>query len=148
MELGTFWASDLGWGETEGEHCLFERARGYAASTTGLQLPIVRQHRDFRPVNIIRNERGEIAVVDWEGYRAGPAFCDLFHVLFQWHPSARRQQHQTIVNSIERLLFEPTEDAIGDVIHEVVASRHDELFGAARQGSLLGRLSAIAQPEP
>ncbi len=190
-------------GETEAEHCLFERARGYAAATIGLQLPLVRQHRDFRPVNIIRSESGEIAVVDWEGYRTGPAFCDLFHFLFQWHHSARRQEHQTIVNSVERLLFEPMEDSISDVIHEVVAtylnelqlhralvpllilytllelatrrgeqdqrenlgadlrrdneniefiavlaSRREELFGAAQQGSLLGRLSAIAQPEP
>jgi hypothetical protein len=119
-------------GETDGERCLFERARGYAVSTVGVQLPLVRQHRDFRPVNIIRSPSGEISVVDWEGYRSGPAFCDLFHFLFQWHCSARRQEHLTIVNSIDRLLFEPTKDTIGDVVHDVVAAylRDLQLHGA------------------
>ena len=113
--------------ETEEERCLFERARTCAVSTIGVQLPLVRQHRDFRPVNIIRSPSGEITVVDWEGYRSGPAFCDLFHFLFQWHASVRRQDHLTTVNSVERLLFEPTEDTIGEAIHDVVATYLSEL---------------------
>jgi hypothetical protein len=114
-------------GETEGERSLFARARDYAASTNGVDLPLVRQHRDFRPVNILRDEKGEIAVVDWEGYRAGPAFCDLFHFLFQWHSGARRRDKRTIVQSLETMVFEPCVDNIGNAVHRIVASYLSEL---------------------
>jgi hypothetical protein len=182
-------------GETEEEHSLFERAQLYAASAVDIRLPIVGQHRDFRPVNILRQETGRIGVVDWEGYRAGPAFCDLFHFLVQWHQGARRLNGEAAVSGIEQLLFNPIEDPIGHAIHEVaaeylrdlqlqgsavpllilytflelairageqqqreggmalrhenenvdylgvLASHREELFGAPRAGSLLGRLS-------
>jgi aminoglycoside phosphotransferase (APT) family kinase protein len=120
-------------GETEGEHSLFERAQLYAASALDIRLPIVRQHRDFRPVNILRQETGRIAVVDWEGYRAGPAFCDLFHFLVQWHQGARRLNWQAAVSGFEQLLFAPIEDPVGHAIHEVAAEylRDLQLHGSA-----------------
>jgi len=114
-------------GETDGERALFECARRYAASALDIRLPIVRQHRDFRPVNILRQETGRIAVVDWEGYRPGPAFCDLFHFLVQWHQGARRLNTQRAVRGIEQLLFEPVEDPIGYAIREVVAEYLNDL---------------------
>jgi phosphotransferase family enzyme len=108
-------------GETDEEHSLFERAHVFAVSALDIRLPIVCQHRDFRPVNILRQETGRIAVIDWEGYRAGPAFCDLFHFLVQWHHGARRLNTQEAVRGLERLLFEPIEDPVGRAIHGVVA---------------------------
>jgi aminoglycoside phosphotransferase (APT) family kinase protein len=107
-------------GETDGEWALFARAHEYAAAATGIRLPIVGQHRDFRPVNVLRTADGAIAVVDWEGYRAGPAFCDLFHFLMPWHYSARRIGVHERVRALEQLLFEPIDDRVGDVVHEVV----------------------------
>ena len=120
-------------GETEQERLLFECAQRYAASALDIRLPIVRLHRDFRPVNILRQETGRIAVVDWEGYRAGPAFCDLFHFLVQWHQGARRLNRQAAVSGIEQLLFEPTEDPVGHAIREVAAGylRDLQLHGSA-----------------
>jgi hypothetical protein len=114
-------------GETEAEHSLFECAQVYAASTLEIRLPIVRQHRDFRPVNILRQGTGRIAVIDWEGYRAGPAFCDLFHFLVQWHHGARRLNTQEAVRGLEQLLFEPIEDPVGHAIHGVVAEYLSDL---------------------
>jgi hypothetical protein len=114
-------------GETEEEHSLFECAQLYASSAFDIQLPIVRQHRDFRPVNILREETGRIAVVDWEGYRAGPAFCDLFHCLVQWHQGARRLNRQAAASGIEQLLFEPVEDPVGRAIHEIAAEYLNDL---------------------
>ena len=43
-----------------------------------LPLPIVRQHRDFRPVNIIREESGKIAVIDWRDFGSAPPFAICF----------------------------------------------------------------------
>jgi aminoglycoside phosphotransferase (APT) family kinase protein len=117
-------------GATEHERALFARAHDYAAAIRPIHLPIVGQHRDFRPVNVLRGESGQIAVVDWEGYRTGPAFCDLFHFLMTWHYSARRLLG---VRSLERLLFEPGTDAVADAVHEVVDAylRGLELHAAA-----------------
>jgi Ser/Thr protein kinase RdoA (MazF antagonist) len=114
-------------GETEEERQLFELASGYAASVTGLDLPIVRQHRDFRPENIIRNDRGDVSVVDWEGCRAGPAFCDLLHLVVQWHHRARRLNAQTRIRGLQRVLFDPIEDRIGHVVHEIVVGYLNDL---------------------
>jgi phosphotransferase family enzyme len=114
-------------GQTDGERQLFTAAADYAGSVATLDLPIVRQHRDFRPVNVIRGDRGEISVVDWEGYRAGPAFCDLFHFVMQWHSGARRLDAQTKVKGFERLLFEPIDDPIGHVVHDVMVEYVNEL---------------------
>jgi hypothetical protein len=117
-------------GETDGERALFGRAHEYAAAANAIQLPIVGQHRDFRPVNVMRKENGQLAVVDWEGYRAGPAFCDLFHFLMTWHYSARRASG---VRALEQLLFEPTDDRVSHAIDEVVATYLSdlELLGSA-----------------
>ena len=114
-------------GETDEERQLFKYAFAYAASVTKLDLPIVRQHRDFRPVNLIHSDRGDISVVDWEGSRPGPAFCDLFHFVMQWHHSARRLNAQTKVNGLQRLLFEPIDDRVGRVVHEVMVEYLNDL---------------------
>jgi hypothetical protein len=63
------------------------RRSGELAETAGL--PIVCQHRDFTPWNLLRGEGG-LRVIDWEGARPGPALCDLLHFATHWSELALR----------------------------------------------------------
>jgi aminoglycoside phosphotransferase (APT) family kinase protein len=49
-----------------------------------VKFPIVWQHRDFTPWNVLRNSGGHLSVLDWEGARPGPALFDLLHFVSHW----------------------------------------------------------------
>src|SRR5581483_115086 len=63
----------------------------------------------------------ELAVLDWEGYREGLPFCDLFQFLIQWHGNARALRTEAAkANGLQQLLFAPAADRIGHAIRAAV----------------------------
>lgn len=93
-------------GVTAEEEQLFADAREYATSLTGMPLPIVLQHRDFTVWNISRCGR-ELAVLDWEGSRPGPALCDLLHFVTHWYEAVRHAHDEGArQRCFHRLFFE------------------------------------------
>jgi aminoglycoside phosphotransferase (APT) family kinase protein len=104
-------------GVTAAEQALFARARSYAATLGGTPFPIVWQHRDFKPNHVLRTGRS-VAVIDWEGGRAGPALCDLIHFVVHWHAGVRGVSG---FSGLSALFFDvhPADDlsrAVNDVI--------------------------------
>lgn len=81
------YASEIG--TTREEAVLFARMQAVAATLPGVELPIVCQHRDFAAWNLLR-DHGELAVLDWEGAREGPALGDALHLATTWLYLVRR----------------------------------------------------------
>jgi hypothetical protein len=50
----------------------------------GVRFPVVWQHRDFTPWNLLLDDADRLRVLDWEGARPGPALCDLLHFAGHW----------------------------------------------------------------
>jgi aminoglycoside phosphotransferase (APT) family kinase protein len=71
-------------GTTMAEAALFDRALARSRELDGVPFPIVWQHRDFTPWNLLRNGKGRLSVLDWEGAQPGPALCDLLHFVSHW----------------------------------------------------------------
>jgi hypothetical protein len=63
--------------------------RRRSGELAGAALPIVCQHRDFTPWNLLRGDSG-LRVIDWEGARPGPTLCDLLHFSTHWSELALR----------------------------------------------------------
>lgn len=74
----------------EGLEGLESAVRRRSGELAGAGLPIVCQHRDFTPWNLLCGEGGNLRVIDWEGARPGPALCDLLHFATHWSELARR----------------------------------------------------------
>jgi hypothetical protein len=68
---------------------LLAAVRHRADALAGAAFPIVWQHRDFTPWNVLRCEGG-LRVIDWEGARPGPALSDLLHFATHWSELAHR----------------------------------------------------------
>ncbi|MFL6200704.1 MAG: glycosyltransferase [Thermoanaerobaculia bacterium] len=66
------------------EEALFELALDRSKELRGLPFPIVWRHRDFTPWNLLRDRRGRLSVLDWEGAQPGLALCDLLHFVSHW----------------------------------------------------------------
>lgn len=49
------------------------------------KLPISILHTDCNPQNAIRNKKGQITFIDWDGIGFGPAILDLAYLLFYCH---------------------------------------------------------------
>jgi hypothetical protein len=81
------YATELG--TTPEEAVLFSHARAAAAALSGVELPLVCQHRDFAVWNVLR-EHDRIGVLDWEGARDGPALGDALHLATTWLYLVRR----------------------------------------------------------
>ena len=75
-------------GAAGNEERLFAGARECARALVGTPLPIVWQHHDFGEWNICCAGR-ELAVIDWERGRVGPALCDLIYFVTHWSYTAR-----------------------------------------------------------
>ena len=79
---------------TPDEKRLFDATRAYARTLRGAP-PVVYQHDDFGPWNIMRHG-SELTVIDWESggkvgpARLGPALCDLLYFVTYWYAAARR----------------------------------------------------------
>lgn len=67
---------------------LLGRARAFANTIANTRIPVVLQHRDFNPWNVLR-DGDVIGVVDWEGAREGPALIDLIHFTTNWFDAVR-----------------------------------------------------------
>lgn len=79
-------------GASEREERLFAAAGRRAEALEGVPLPMVWQHRDFTPWNLLRASgqgKGDLRVLDWEGARPGLPLCDLLHFVTHWHELAR-----------------------------------------------------------
>jgi len=74
----------------EGLAGLESAVRRRSGELAGAELPIVCQHRDFTPWNLLCGEGGGLRVIDWEGARPGPALCDLLHFATHWSELALR----------------------------------------------------------
>ncbi|HEU4721978.1 MAG TPA: aminoglycoside phosphotransferase family protein [Gemmatimonadaceae bacterium] len=70
-------------GATSEEARLFGRVSAAVSHATGSGLPIVCHHRDYAAWNLLR-DADELAVLDWEGAREGPAVCDALHLATSW----------------------------------------------------------------
>lgn len=68
---------------------LLAAVRRRSDALTGAAFPIVWQHRDFTPWNVLRGDAG-LRVIDWEGARPGPALSDLLHFSTHWSELALR----------------------------------------------------------
>jgi aminoglycoside phosphotransferase (APT) family kinase protein len=93
-----------------------------------MPLPIVLQHRDFTVWNISRFGR-ELAVLDWEGCRPGPALCDLLHFVTHWYETVRHAHDEAArQRCFRRLLFEPDHGApFCEAVHHVIARYMERL---------------------
>lgn len=70
-------------GLTAAEQRLFATLSSRLQSATAGTLPIVWQHTDFGPWNVYRDQR-DLAVIDWEVARRGPALSDLLYFVTHW----------------------------------------------------------------
>lgn len=125
---GPFDAYRRAFGVTGGEERLFAEARDYATSLTGTPLPIVLQHRDFTVWNIARSGR-ELAVLDWEGSRPGPALCDLLHFVTHWYETVGHAHPEPArLRCFRGLLFEPDRgDPFRESVHHEIARYMERL---------------------
>ena len=73
---------------TGAEKALFGLALARSRELTGVPFPIVWRHRDFTPWNLLRDRRGRLSVLDWEGAEPGLALCDLLHFVAHWNELA------------------------------------------------------------
>jgi thiamine kinase-like enzyme len=94
------------------------RVRAHARTLTGLEFPIVWQHRDYNVWNIFRH-RDRLYVIDWEGGRPGPALTDLLHCAISWNESARGLvSTEARLRGFESLFLAPdSDDRITSAIH-------------------------------
>lgn len=125
---GPFDAYRERFGVTVGEERLFAKAREYAVSLEGSPLPVVMQHRDFTVWNIVRSGR-ELAVLDWEGCRSGPALCDLLHFVTHWYETVRHAHAEPArQHCFRRLHFEPDHgDPLRAAVHHEIARYMERL---------------------
>jgi aminoglycoside phosphotransferase (APT) family kinase protein len=125
---GPFEAYRQVFGVTDLEDQLFSLTRAYVTSIAGRPLPIVLQHRDFTVWNIARNGR-ELAVLDWEGTRPGPALCDLLHFVAHWYDTVHHAYDEAArQRCFRRLLFEPVHgDPFRKPVHDMIAGYMDRL---------------------
>lgn len=68
---------------------LLAAVRQRSGELTGAAFPVVCQHRDFTPWNVLRGDDG-LRVIDWEGARPGPALTDLLHFSTHWSELAHQ----------------------------------------------------------
>jgi Phosphotransferase enzyme family len=112
---------------------LLAAVRERSATLTGVALPIVCQHRDFTPWNVLCGESG-LRVIDWEGARPGPALCDLLHFSTHWSELALRAfDDRARLRVFERVWIareggEPGEAVRREVASYCAALRLDRLF--------------------
>lgn len=112
---------------------LLAAVRERSATLTGAALPIVCQHRDFTPWNLLRGESG-LRVIDWEGARPGPALCDLLHFSTHWSELALRAfDDRARLRVFQRVWIARAGGRPGEAVRREVASycealRLDRLF--------------------
>ncbi len=104
---------EAAFGFDEKERKLVDAALVHAASLRDVALPMVLQHRDFNPWNIVRNGDA-IGVIDWEGAREGVALVDLLQLCTNWFDLVRgaHDEEKKLAHYAE-LLIEPV---IGDSV--------------------------------
>lgn len=128
---------------------LLAAVRERSATLTGALLPIVCQHRDFTPWNVLRGESG-LRVIDWEGARPGPALCDLLHFSTHWSELALRAfDDRARLRTFERVWIareggEPGEAVRREVASYCAALRLDRLFVPLLLTATWGELAARA----
>jgi Ser/Thr protein kinase RdoA (MazF antagonist) len=104
-----------------GEDALFARARRHSSSLAGVPVPIVHQHRDFRPANVLVDD-GAIRVIDWEGCRPGAPLCDLLHFIVDWQVDARRLRSRAArLRGFMELFLKPADDPVADAMARAVS---------------------------
>jgi aminoglycoside phosphotransferase (APT) family kinase protein len=107
---------------TRDERVLFAAAREHAQTLTGTTVPLVYQHRDFRPANVLWDD-GHVRVVDWEGCRPGAPLADLLHFMGEWQVGARRLDGRDARRRAFRALFlEGRRDRIADAAAEALGA--------------------------
>jgi aminoglycoside phosphotransferase (APT) family kinase protein len=94
---GAFAAFRDRFGASAEEEALFDFALGLSRELAGVPFPIIWQHRDFTPWNLLVDS-DRLTVLDWEGAQPGLALCDLLHFVSHWNelaplgaPASRRQ---------------------------------------------------------
>lgn len=98
-----------------------------AGELAGVPLPLVWQHRDFTPWNVLRGPSG-LRVIDWEGAQPGPALTDLLHFATHWSERAHRARDEASRLSVFREVWiarrggEP-----GEAVRRAVASYCERL---------------------
>jgi len=128
---------------------LLAAVRERSATLTGAVLPIVCQHRDFTPWNVLRGESG-LRVIDWEGARPGPALCDLLHFSTHWSELALRAfDDRARLRAFERVWIarsggEPGEAVRREVTSYCAALRLDRLFVPLLLAAVWAELAARA----
>jgi hypothetical protein len=109
-------------GTTPKEERLFYLYRQRFTELGKLQIPKVWIHGDFMRTNVYRSEASELAVVDWESARDGPALYDLLVVVIEMMVSCRTFSPSYLSDFRSLLLASRNIDPIIAAIrHEVVS---------------------------
>jgi hypothetical protein len=104
------------------EERLFRFYRQRLTELNYLQIPKVWIHGDFGPANVYRSEASELAVVDWESAREGPALYDLLVVVIEMMVS-RRTFSPSYLSDFRSLILtsEPSDPIITAIRHEILS---------------------------
>ncbi|MFL6195568.1 MAG: phosphotransferase family protein [Thermoanaerobaculia bacterium] len=87
----------------------------------GAGLPLVCQHRDFTPWNLLCGKDG-LVVIDWEGARPGPALCDLLHFATHWSElAARAFDERARLKAFREVWIERRGGRVGEAARRAVA---------------------------
>jgi hypothetical protein len=101
-----------------GEHRLFGASLAETSVHGGIQVPIVWQHLDFGPWNVIRGQ-GQLHVLDWENARPGPALADLIYFTTHWlHTVRGHREGPPATEDVRELFLDPSTTA-----RDVLAAR-------------------------
>jgi hypothetical protein len=106
---------------------LLASVRHRSDTLDGAAFPIVWQHRDFTPWNVLRGDGG-LRVIDWEGARPGPALSDLLHFSTHWSELAHQASDEAARLRVFREVWiarrggEP-----GEAVRRAVASYCEQL---------------------
>jgi aminoglycoside phosphotransferase (APT) family kinase protein len=71
-------------GREEREERLFRRLAACVSGSRDPIVPIVAEHRDFGPWNVLVDADGNVSVIDWEVARQGPPLVDLVYFVAHW----------------------------------------------------------------
>jgi hypothetical protein len=100
------------------DHRLFAASLAEASAHGGIQMPIVWQHLDFGPWNVIRGQ-GRLHVLDWENARPGPALADLIYFTTHWlHIVRGHRGGPPAAEDVRELFLDPSTTA-----RDVLAAR-------------------------
>jgi hypothetical protein len=106
---------------------LLAAVRRRSDALAGAALPLVWQHRDFTPWNVLRGEGG-LRVIDWEGARPGPALSDLLHFATHWSELAHQVSDEPARLRVFREVWTARRGGeAGEAVRRAVASYCEQL---------------------